>query len=342
MIKTANLRDVLQALPRPAADKNLFSSPDWLTVIEKTYHIRLRIKYIERHDAIASYIIYSVVKNFLEWKICICSYCDYFDCQVVNLEDWKALFHSLREDFPEYRIAIRNLRDEIVRQIPELTILSKERFHILDVREPLPEIWKRTHDSFRSAVKQAQKNGVVVKRCAKEGLRDFYQLHFKLRKNKYRLFAQPYCFFDIIWRQYVDKGQGALLGAYDADGRFIGGNMYLICGDTLYYKFNTSSRDALQLRPNNLMFWEGIKFAKERNLRYLDLGSSGCEQHGLIMFKNHAGAMMSDITHLGYAPQGYRFSQKKILKWMTRTFTEPWMPDFMTRLGSRIIYPFLA
>jgi len=140
----------------------------------------------------------------------------------------------------------------------------------------------------------------------------------------------------------MDKGRGVLLGAYDKEGRFIGGNVYLICGDTLYYKFNTSSVEGLKLRPNNVLFWEGIKFGKKRNLKYIDLGSSGCEQHGLILFKNHTGAKMQDIIHLGYAPPNYKFSQKKILKLMTRLFTLPWMPEFMVKWGSNIIYHYLA
>ena len=128
----------------------------------------------------------------------------------------------------------------------------------------------------------------------------------------------------------------------DVKGNFIGANVYLICNDTLYYKFNTSALEAVKLRPNNLLFWEGIKFAKDRGLKFIDLGSSGFEQSGLILFKNHTGATMSDITHLGYAPTNYKFSQKRILKFMTKFFTSPRMPDVLVKLGSNIIYPYLA
>ncbi len=122
----------------------------------------------------------------------------------------------------------------------------------------------------------------------------------------------------------------------------IAANVYLVCGNTLYYKFNTSSLEALSLRPNNLLFWEGIKLAKDRNLALIDMGSSGWDQKGLILFKDHTGAQTMDIVHLGYTPEGYRFSQKIILKILTRFFTLPWMPDFMVRLGSHLIYPYLA
>jgi hypothetical protein len=48
------------------------------------------------------------------------------------------------------------------------------------------------------------------------------------------------------------------------------------------------------------------------------------------------------IHHIGYAPENYRFSRKKILKVFTKVCTSPLMPNVVARLGSNIIYPFLA
>ena len=341
-VKTLSFFDAAKTLKLPGSERNLFSSVPWLSVLRKTYGPGLFCKYIERNGEVSSYVFYSVVHNFLEDKICVCSYCDYCDAHIERGEDWQAFFESWRVEYSRYRIAIRNLCDETVRQNPNFKVLSKERHHILDVRPELDLIWKKMNDSFRSQVKQAQKAGVVVRPCGKEGLKKFYGLHLRLRKNKYRLFPQPYRFFDMIWAEYMEKGKGVLLGAFDRDNRFIGGTVYLICGNTLYYKFNTSALGSLKARPNNILVWEGIKVAKERNLEFIDMGSSGCEQEGLIMFKNHAGAECQDITHLGFHPPGYQFSQKRILRVMTRFFTLPWMPSFMLRWGSSIIYPYLA
>lgn len=342
MVKTLPFHQAVKSLVLPEGEANLFSSADWLSVIDKAYHPKLFVKYIEREGKVASYIVYSVVRNFLEWKICLCSYCDYCDAHVATLEDWRLFFRSLRDEYPEYRIAVRNLRDKLIRDIPEFQELSKEKFHILDIRGDLKVAWRQTHDSFRAAVRQSEKSGVVIKRCDKKDLIKFYNLHLSVRKNKYRIFPQPFKFLKVVWEQYMEKDKGVFLGAYDRQGRFIAGNIYLICGNTLYYKLNTSAKDSLKLRPNNLLFWEGIKYAKERNLEYIDLGSSGCDQKGLILFKNHTGAREQDIRHLGYHPAGYKFSEKRILKTMTRIFTQPWVPDFLVKAGSHIIYPFLA
>lgn len=341
-VKTIPFIDAIRTLKLPGLQRNIFSSAEWLLVLYKTYRLKIFIKYIERDGRISSYIIYSAVSNFLENKICICSYCDYCDGYIENPEDWQVFFLSLRVEYPDYRIAIRNLRDETVRQNRNFQVLSKEKYHILDLRKDIETLWKETGDSFKSPVKQAQKNGVVVRPCDKDGLKKFYTLHLKLRKNKYRLFPQPYRFFNYVWEMYIAKDRGVLLGAFDKDNNFIGGTIYLICGNTLFYKFNTSDLHHLKDRPNNILVWEGIKFAKERNLEYLDMGSSGYDQKGLILFKDHIGTQSFDITHLGFTPLHYKFSQKIILKMLTRFFTLPWMPDFMLRFGSSLIYPYLA
>ena len=301
-VKTLSLQEALDRLTLPALDRNLFSSPAWLQVLQKTYSVRLFVKYIEANGAVSSYIVYSVVKNFLEWKICVCSYCDYCDGHVQTKEDWQAFIEDLRREYPDYRIAVRNLRDEIVRECAPLKVLNKERFHLLDVRAPEETLWKQAHDSFKAAVNQGKRMGVRVEVCPVSELKKFFELHLLVRKYKYRVFPQPYIFFKNIWDAFIEKGQGILLGAYDPQGRFIGGNIFLICGNTLYYKFNTSSKEGLKFRPNNILIWEGICFAKKKGLEFVDLGSSGCEQTGLIRFKEHTGAEGMDITHLGYHP----------------------------------------
>jgi hypothetical protein len=343
-IKTLPLMEAYAKLDLPDPQRNLFSSPDWQRVIHRTYGLKQFCKYIEEDGRISSYFIYSVIHNFLEWKICVGSYCDYLDCHVGKPHHWHMFFEAIRREYPHYRIAIRNLKDESARQCPDFLFLSKEMHHEIDVRDDLDVIWQNVYPGFKGAYKRALAAGLKVKRCTKADLPKFYRLHLLLRKNKHKIFPQPYRFFDIIWREYMDKDQGVLFGAFDPSGRMIGAQIYLVCGDTLYYKFSTSHLKALELRPNNLLIWEGIKFAKERRLSTIDMGSSDIMQEGLIWFKTHIcrSVRVNTIHHIGYAPAEYKFSQKKILKTFTKVCTSPLMPNAVARLGSSVIYPFLA
>lgn len=343
-VKTLPFKEAFKALKLPQANQNLFCSFDWLNVLHETYGLQIHIKYIEEKGEVLSYIVYSVIKNFLEWKICVCSYCDYCDCYVQSVGHWDLFFKSFHQEYPKYRIAVRNLRDETVRQSPHFKLLSKEYYHRIDVREDLSALWNKLFSTFKRACRKAEKERIVVKKCGKKELIKFYNLHLQLRKKKYRIFPQPYCFFETIWEQYMEKGKGYLLGAYDSVGRFVAAHVYLVCGNTLYYKFGTSLLTSLESRPNNLLMWHGIKLAKELHLEYIDLGSSGYTQEGLVSFKSHICKTTAkmEIQHFGYTPPDYKYSRKIILGLWTKFFTLPWMPSFMVRFGSNVIYPYLA
>ena len=252
------------------------------------------------------------------------------------------IFDSFRKEFPEYRIAVRSLRDEKARACGCFHELSRERHHVLDIRPDIDTLWKNLDGSFRNQVRQGERRGLVCREGGLKELGQFYLLHVDLRKAKYRIFAQPYRFFRAIWDEYMPKGNGFLLCGFIPDGKMVGGTIFLVCGNTLYYKVNTSAPAALEYRSNNVLLWEGIKRAKAMGLEFVDLGSSGLEQQGLVHFKDSTGAKRSDIIHIGYHPEGYVFSQKRILKAYTRLMTLPWVPTGITRMGSHLIYPFLA
>jgi hypothetical protein len=342
IVKTLPIDRALAELRFPDADRNLFSSPAWLRVIRRAYNANIFVKYIERNGIIDAYVFYTVVRNFLEWKVCVLSYCDYCDAHISSTEDWRAFFDALKAEYPGYRIVVRSLRDEPARGSGCFKELSREYFHILDLSPVEEDLWKGLKGEFRSQVRQATKRGVSVRPCTEKELEKFYWLHVRLRKSKYGIFAQPFSFFRVIWEEFIAKGNGFVLGSFLPDGRMIGGTLYLVCGDTLYYKINTSSRDALEYRSNNVLLWEGIRRAKAMGLKFLDMGSSGLHQDGLVRFKDATNAKRMEITHIGYHPEGYHFSQKRILKAYTRIFNAPFIPDVVTSWGSHLIYHYLA
>ncbi len=342
MVKTLPLQQALEKLDLPGAADNLFSSPAWLRVIDRAYSPAIFIKYIERDGRIESYVFYSVVKNFLEWKVCVLSYCDYCDAHISSVADWRSIFEDMQKEFSGFRIVVRSLRDEAARSCGCFKELSREYFHLLDIRGDIDSVWMGLKDKFRNQARQGLKRGLVVRQCTRKELWDFFCLHVKLRKHKYGIFAQPWRFFEVIWDEFINRGNGFLIGAFDPAGKMVGGTLFLVCGNTLYYKINTSSQAALEYRSNNCLLWEGIRLAKERGLEFIDLGSSGLAQDGLVAFKDATGAKRMEIVHIGYHPEGYVFSRKRILKCYTRFFAAPWMPDRITNLGSALIYKFLA
>jgi len=51
---------------------------------------------------------------------------------------------------------------------------------------------------------KSQREGLVVRLAqSEEELRAFFEMHLKVRKYKYGLLAQPYRFFQNIWRHFI-------------------------------------------------------------------------------------------------------------------------------------------
>jgi CelD/BcsL family acetyltransferase involved in cellulose biosynthesis len=166
-----------------------------------------------------------------------------------------------------------------------------------------------------------------------------------LRKSKYRLLAQPLAFFEEIARRFKAAGKWHALGAW-LDDRLIAGTIYLSWADTLYYKFNASSLDALEVRPNSLLTWEGIELANTLGCRQLDLGPSDDDQPGLIRFKRQFGAQERELRFLRLAPDGWddqpALAQKRLLGDVTRMLTRSDVPDEVSAEAGALLYRYFA
>lgn len=160
-----------------------------------------------------------------------------------------------------------------------------------------------------------------------------------MRKHKYRLLPQPWRFFEAIWRRFLEPGHGVLMLA-ECDGQAIGGVVFLEWGDRLYYKFNASDLDHLDARPNDLVLWEGIGYAAERNLSLVDLGVSDLDQPGLIRYKRKYASEEGSVTVHRRRPStasGPADEIRDLLGAMTELYVDPSVPDAITeRAGDRL------
>jgi len=109
--------------------------------------------------------------------------------------------------------------------------------------------------------------------------------------------------------------------------------------------FSAARRDALSLRPNDLLVWEGIKYGKSLGDRYLDLGLSDWDQDGLIAFKRKFATQEKTISFLEYQPTGAARQPSlppELLPTLTQLFTDPTVPDLITEKAGELLYRFFV
>jgi hypothetical protein len=151
----------------------------------------------------------------------------------------------------------------------------------------------RNHSRIRWSVNKAVKNGLQVRTAGEEhDLRAWYPLYLEtLRRNAVP--PRSYRFFVALWRALHPLGLLRLLLAEQkvtGHTRLLAGSIVLAYGQTAFYAFNGSHRDAFCFRPNDILQWHAIHDACSSGFRWYELGE-GAEDHPMLAdFKGKWGA----------------------------------------------------
>jgi CelD/BcsL family acetyltransferase involved in cellulose biosynthesis len=319
----------------------VFHSPGWIQVLTDTYgwEASAYVLLDDQGEPKAG-IPYCRITDMLGERIVTLPFSDYCDPLVSDAECWRSLVDRL---VPEQRpINVRCLHNDLPLSDERFALVKQAKWHRLDLRPDFDALWHAIHDSTQRAIRKSQREGVTVRVAQSEQeLRFFFEMHLKVRKYKYGLLAQPYSFFQNIWRHFVDEQHGFLLLAISED-KIVAGDFFLDWKDTLYYKFNASVPGDLSHRPNDLLIWEGIQQGKNRGLTYLDFGLSDIDQEGLVRYKRKFGTEEKTISFLRHEPNGGPTRAEKemraLLEKLTHRFTDKLVPDSVTEQAGEDLY----
>ncbi|MFB3819066.1 MAG: lipid II:glycine glycyltransferase FemX [Candidatus Methylomirabilales bacterium] len=320
----------------------VFHSPEWMGVLADTYAFDVRaLVALDEAGEPRSGVPFCPIQDFRGARLVALPFCDYCDPLVEDRGEWEALLGQMLS--AGQPLFMRCLRNPLPVQDARLTTIRQARWHGVDLQDDVDAVWNRCEPSARRAIRKAQHAGVQVRPAEDEKtLRAFYDLHLGVRKFKYRLLAQPYTMFESVWQRFLVPQKGRLLVATKAD-EIIAGAVFLKWKDRLFYKFAASDPAHLGDRPNDLVMWEGIRYAKAEGLTYLDLGLSDWEQEGLIRYKRkfatEEGAIrFLRLSHTAAGPGG----DHAFLHELTQLFTDPAVPDRVTEMAGGVLYRYLA
>lgn len=322
-----------------------FHSPEWLQVLAETYGLEVQAYILL--DGIGQPVAglpFCRIADLKGERLVTLPFSDYCDPLVDDPDHWRCLSTQLLGEHHLY--TIRCLHNDLPLADPRFTRVNQAKWHGLNLQPDLETLWQGLHSSARRAIRKAEKQGVVVQVAQDmEALRAFFELHLGVRKYKYHLLAQPYRFFENIWRHFIEEGRGALMVATFED-EIVGGVLFLEWKDGLYYKFNASSPAQLSVRPNDLLIWEGIQYAKAKDLTYLDFGLSDWDQEGLVRYKRKFATEEKTISFLRYSPNGGPTQQAQqmgnLLPQLTQLFTDETVPDQVTEKAGDVLYQFFV
>jgi CelD/BcsL family acetyltransferase involved in cellulose biosynthesis len=324
---------------------SVFHSPSWIRVITETYAWDARaFVLLDASGEPLAGIPFCRVSDIMSPRIVILPFSDYCDPLTKDAEQWNYLAERLFAE--EGPFVLHCLYSCPPADGTRWEIVKQARWHGIDLQPDLETVWRRFDHVAQGNIRKAQREGVVVHIAEREEeLRAFFDMHLRVRKYKHHLLAQPFRLFEKLWREILQPGGGMVMLATRQEA-VIAGGLFLEWKDTLYYKFNTSVPEDLCYRPNDLLIWEAIQYAKSKGYVELDFGRTDWDHVELARYKRKFGAHEKTITLYRYGGTPVPSQQDQrirlLLPRLTELFTEPRVPDDVTEQAGDIMYSFFV
>jgi CelD/BcsL family acetyltransferase involved in cellulose biosynthesis len=207
----------------------------------------------------------------------------------------------------------------------------------------------RNHSRIRWAVNKATRTGLHVRPAeTEEELRAWYRLYLDVNRTRLQP-PRSYRLFEAAWQLLRPLGLMRLLLAEQRTGsanRIVAGSMLLMLGGTVFYAFNGRLREALSLRPNDVIQWHAIHQACAEGFRHYDFGEVAEANLDLAKFKSKWGTEARHLHRYYYpAPPdvggGYGSLESENL--LKRAATTTWhrMPYRLTEIFGDRVYRYL-
>jgi len=332
---------------------SLFTSPDWIAVIERAYGFRVEVSALFGEDGrLAAALPFCRLEDPRGRRVAALPFSDYADPLMADPAHWPALVAPLLEAGAPVRL--RLLHNTAALADSRFAATAEAFWHAVDLERPEAAILASLEGSARRNIRKAERAGVEV-RCGHglEDVRLFHRMHAHLRKTKYRMLAQPRAFFEAIhdrFSQEMEAGDGgasdgrlAVLTAWH-EGAPLAGILLLEWGDTLYYKFNASFETSL--RPNDLLLWHALRHGRARGLKRLDFGISDGDQPGLLRYKRKFATHEKPIHLLARQPAPAvapgAAEAGAMLGRITQLLTDPALPDAVAEEAGDALYRYFA
>lgn len=324
---------------------DVFHSPQWIHVLTDTYDLDPRAYVVvDTAGTPLAGIPCCLANDMFGNRLVSLPFSDYCDPLATTVEQWVGIADALVQQHSP--VALRCLHNHLPLADERFKLRKQAKWHGVDLHPDQETLWHNIHESSRRATRKAERDGVVVRAAQnKHDLRAFFELHLGVRKGKYRLLAQPFRFFEHIWDRFLENDHGVLLLAMH-NGACIGSILFLEWKNTLYYKFNASSSTELTHRPNDLLVWEGIKYAKAKGCTLLDFGLSDWDQDGLVRYKRKFATQEKVISFLQYMPDvmpsPYEAPVRGLLGQLTNLLTDRSVPNHVTEKAGDLLYQFFV
>lgn len=214
--------------------------------------------------------------------------------------------------------------------------------HRLDLTQSEADLWSSLNGPVRTAIRKAQRSGIgIVLSTTQSAMDEFCRLNAITRKH-HGLPPQPRRFFEKVHEYLLRTGLGTIvLGK--REGRTIAASVFLRFGENGLYKYGAWDRRWQQLRPNDLVMWEGIRWCRQQGCKKITFGRTSPANNGLRRFKKGWGTSEYVIPYIKYDLRRRTFVTERDhaeTGWHRRVFQV--LPIFISRIIGELFYWYAA
>jgi hypothetical protein len=194
-----------------------------------------------------------------------------------------------------------------------------------------------TKGNIRKAIRENVSVSIDV---SDKSLRTFYDL-FAHTRQRHGLPPQPFSFFRAVQTHALKQGNGFIALA-SLNNTVVAGALFLHFGKKAIYKYAASDTTYQNLRANNLVMWEAIKWYCKRGFTSLCLGRTEPNNEGLRFYKSSWNAQERILRYYRYDLTSNMFEHETAhpQRWYSRIFRA--MPVPLLKIAGNLLYKYAA
>lgn len=156
---------------------------------------------------------------------------------------------------------------------------------ILDLCCDVDSQWKAFNAKLRNQIRKAEKNGLKVVVGGVDLLDGFYDVFCRNMRDLGTPVYGKNFFYNIL----ANFPESSRIISVTHNGKVIASGIASWFGDTIEIPWASSNKDFKALCPNNMLYWEAIRFAIKKGFKKFDFGRS-TPGEGTYKFKEQWGA----------------------------------------------------
>ncbi|MGB5847992.1 MAG: peptidoglycan bridge formation glycyltransferase FemA/FemB family protein, partial [Ignavibacteriaceae bacterium] len=265
-------------------DYSFFHSSYWSKVLQDTYNYKPYYFVIEKENKLKAAIPVMFVESFITGKRAVSlPFSDYCQPLISKGINFIELFNEVLKLGKSKGLKYLELRGGNI-YFPDVDGSTFDYNHNLDITLDEERLFENLSSNTKRNIKKAIREEVSVEiSSSNSALEDFYLMNCITRK-KHGLPPQPKKFFDNLFKHVLSQNNG-FIATGKHNNVSIAGAVYLHIGNKALYKFGASFMEYQNLRANNLVMWEAIKYYSAKGFKSFSFGRTEPDNEGLRKFK---------------------------------------------------------